>query len=224
VIASFATIELRRYTLRAGMREQLIALFEREFIESQEACGMTPIGHYRDLDDDNSFVWFRGFERFEGRRAALEAFYVHSEAWRAYRDEANATMLDSDNVLLLRAARGGSGFDLRGLRRPQPEEVPSPSYVAASIRMSAAPVTESIVADFETRVFPKLRSFGRVAYFVTEERPNDFPRLPVREGEWAFVVIGVCADQASLDAWARLFRQEGYETMRLVPAARSLFR
>ena len=54
-------LELRQYTLRPGMRDVLIELFEREFVESQEALGMTLVGQFRDLDDPNRFVWLRGF-------------------------------------------------------------------------------------------------------------------------------------------------------------------
>ena len=35
--------------MRPGRRDDLEALLEREFIESQEACGMVPLGQYRDL-------------------------------------------------------------------------------------------------------------------------------------------------------------------------------
>src|SRR5260370_36686938 len=115
--ATFGVVELRRYALHPGGRDVLIPLFEREFIERQESCGMVPIGHYRDLDDPNSFVWFRGFADMETRRGALEAFYT-SPAWMDHRDAANATMIDSDNVLLLRCARPATGFDPQSLTRP----------------------------------------------------------------------------------------------------------
>jgi hypothetical protein len=37
-------VELRQYTVHAGMRDVLIELFDREFVESQEAAGMKVIG------------------------------------------------------------------------------------------------------------------------------------------------------------------------------------
>jgi hypothetical protein len=46
-------VELRQYTLHAGRRDELIELFEREFIETQEALGMRVIGQFRDLDDSD---------------------------------------------------------------------------------------------------------------------------------------------------------------------------
>ncbi|MCE3544317.1 NIPSNAP family protein, partial [Escherichia coli] len=44
-------VELRRYTLHPGRRDDLIDLFDTHFLESQEACGMTVIGQFRDPDD-----------------------------------------------------------------------------------------------------------------------------------------------------------------------------
>src|SRR5450432_2088836 len=83
-----------------GLRDVLIELFEREFIESQEALGMTLVGQFRDLDNPDRFVWLRGFADMTIRAQALEAFYS-GPIWRAHRAAANETMIDSDNVLLL---------------------------------------------------------------------------------------------------------------------------
>ncbi|WP_433511263.1 NIPSNAP family protein [Nonomuraea sp. CA-143628] len=93
--------ELRNYTLHPGQRDTLIDLFEREFIEGQEEAGIGVVGHFRDLDEPNMYPWMRKFPDMEARRAALTAFYG-GPIWKANRDAANATMIDSDNVLLLR--------------------------------------------------------------------------------------------------------------------------
>src|SRR2546430_3146265 len=91
--------ELRQYTLHPGQRDALIDIFEREFVETQEAVGMRRPGMFRDLDEPDRFVWLRGFESMADRAGALTAFYT-GPAWKANRDAANATMIDSDNVLL----------------------------------------------------------------------------------------------------------------------------
>ena len=200
---TFKPVELRRYALRPQRRETLIALFERQFIESQEACGMVPFGHYRDLDDPDAFVWLRGFPAFDLRGDALASFYG-SPTWTAHRAAANATMIDSDNVLMLRDARPGSGFELRGLDRPALDGAESrgDGIVAVTVFMLERPASEPLIASFEEVVLPALLGCAhRIAYLVTEERRNAFPRLPVREGEFAFVVAGVCSTPAALDAW-----------------------
>ena len=227
----FDTVELRRYTTKPGRRDELITLFEREFLESQEACGMVPIGHYCDLTDPNAFVWYRGFPDMESRQVALDAFYVHSDAWLLNREAANATMVDSDNVLLLRPARAQSGFDLGGLRRSGDQG--RHSFVAASIVMLHQAVDEARVSAFERNLLPH-QIAQRVAYFVTEERANNFPRLPVREGESAFVATGACEDIEALGKWMQAFDDAGTgdprraevlatEHLQLAPAPRSLF-
>src|SRR5437899_2034129 len=112
-------VELRQYTLHPGMRDVLIELFDRNFIESQEALGMKIIGQFRDLDDPNRFVWLRGFPDMASRAQALQDFYG-GPVWKVHREAANATMIDSDNVLLLRPASPASGFSLENRERLRP--------------------------------------------------------------------------------------------------------
>src|ERR1700722_15845065 len=104
-----AIVELRQYTLHPGRRATLVALFEREFLEPQEALGMTIAGEFAAIDQPHRFVWLRGFSDMTARRAGLEAFYG-GPVWKAHRDAANATMIASDDVLLLHPARPGAGF------------------------------------------------------------------------------------------------------------------
>jgi hypothetical protein len=51
--AECAVVELRQYTLKPGRRDDLIELFDREFIESQEAEGAHLLGQFRDLDRED---------------------------------------------------------------------------------------------------------------------------------------------------------------------------
>jgi len=110
-------VELRQYTMHPGKRDVLIDLFDREFIESQEALGIKIIGQFRDLDRPDRFVWLRGFRDMSSRARALTDFYG-GPVWKARREAANATMIDSDNVLLLRPALSTSGFSLENMKRP----------------------------------------------------------------------------------------------------------
>ena len=68
-------VELRQYTLHPGQRDVLIDLFDREFVETQEAAGMRIIGQFRDLDHPDRFVWLRGFRDMTSRAKALTDFY-----------------------------------------------------------------------------------------------------------------------------------------------------
>jgi NIPSNAP len=192
-------LELRQYTLHPGQRDVLIDLFEREFVESQETVGMSIIGTFRDLDDPDRFVWLRGFSDMDSRAAALAAFYG-GPAWRAHRDAANATMIDSDNVLLLRPVGPRTGFDLDGAVRPPVGARPPSSVVYATICYRDRPAS---VAD-------------PLALLETEPAENTFPALPVRTGEDVFVWFSRSADPDPLPSTM--------ERLRLAPTARSLLR
>src|SRR4051812_12226999 len=70
-----SVIELRQYALQPGRREDLIALFEDEFIEPQRAAGIRLLGQFRDVDAADGFVWLRGFRDMPARAEALRSFY-----------------------------------------------------------------------------------------------------------------------------------------------------
>jgi hypothetical protein len=177
-------VELRQYTLHPGARDTLVELFDREFVTGQEAVGIDVIGQFRDLDDPDRFVWLRGFPDMAARRRSLEAFYG-GPVWKRHCDAANATMIDSDDVLLLRPARPGSGFD------------------AARPRRSNGPVVATILPVDDTELEPALVQAADAVY-VTETSPNDFPALPVREGE----NVVVWFSSAAVDGAAQVLRLE----------------
>jgi hypothetical protein len=116
----YPIVELRQYRLRSGQREVLIDLFDREFVESQEAAGMAIVGQFRDLDEPDRFVWIRGFADMPSRARALASFYG-GPVWKAHSTQANATMIDTDNVLLLRPVTVRSGFPVPEAGRPCPD-------------------------------------------------------------------------------------------------------
>ena len=176
-------VELRRYKLRPGTRETLIELFERELIESQEAEGITLIGQFRDVANPAAFTWLRGFPSMSRRAAALERFYS-GPVWSAHRTEANATMLDVDDVLLLRPARPDSAFRLEDERAEIGSEQSSSGVIEATIlHLEDPPESNGLVSFFESAIAPTLGSSGGtvLGYFLTERSPNNYPALPIRE-------------------------------------------
>jgi len=194
-------VELRQYTLYPGKRDVLIDLFDREFVESQEALGMKVIGQFRDLDNPNRFVWLRGFRDMPSRAQALKDFYG-GPVWKAHREAANATMIDSDNVLLLHPATPTSGFSFRNKERPQAGSNETRSeLVVATIYYFDAPVDAAFVQLFEKTGKPAAIGSGAtvLAYFVTEHSENTFPALPVREGENVFVWFARFNDAAAYE-------------------------
>ncbi|HEX7121402.1 MAG TPA: hypothetical protein VF178_03450 [Gemmatimonadaceae bacterium] len=232
-------VELRQYTLLPGKRDVLIDIFEREFIEWQEAVGIEVIDHFRDLDDPDRFVWLRGFPDLPTRATANEAFYA-GEVFRRNRDTANAVLVDYTNVLLLRPAGPAWVYPTDGERPPAGVTGGPTCLVVATIYQLDPAAEAEFPAFFETSVAPELTACGAttLAAYATEHSPNNYPRLAIREGEHVFVWFSRFADVAAyerhLTGLARSPRWRGEiepalaqrikgtpEVRRLVPTARS---
>jgi NIPSNAP len=192
-------VELRQYTLHPGKRDVLIELFDREFVESQEALGMKIIGQFR--DESERFVWLRGFRDMPSRAQQLTDFYG-GPVWKAHREAANTTMIDSDNVLLLHPATPTSGFSLADRKRPGVGATATrKDLIVATIYYFDVPVNARFVELFEKTLKPALTDSGVsvLACFVTEHSENTFPALPVREGENVFVWFARFDDSAAYE-------------------------
>jgi quinol monooxygenase YgiN len=196
-------VELRQYTLHPGRRDELVELFEREFVESQDAVGARVVGTFRDLGAPDRFVWLREFADMAARRDALTAFYG-GPVWAAHRDAANATMIEFDDVLLLEPVAG----EFRGAARPPVGAGrPGPSRVLLEVRAAGSDVEESASA----------------VVLRTAPHANDFPALPIRDEQ---VVVRLTAHDTAADAAAARERLApgALQVAELEPTARSAFR
>ena len=196
---------------------------------------MCVLGQFRDLDDPDSFVWMRGFADMNARREALESFYG-GPVWKEHARAANATMIDSDNVLLLRPV---AGLELDRARRAAAGTVDPPGLLAVTIWSLACDRAARVPELFRGALEPALGAAGiRVlASFATERSDNTFPGLPVRENEDVFVCMSMfdnaaaharhvhALEHSSLwsDACHALapFLARPEEVLRLTPTARS---
>ena len=217
-----AVIELRQYTLHPGQRELLIELFEREFIEPQQALGLHVTGIFRDIDAPDRFVWLRGFPDMASRATRLAGFY-DGPVWQQHRAAANATMVDSDDVLMLRPAVSQA-------------RVGSAALVTATVcPLRSAADADALVARFDRTVRAEWLAAGAqwVVGLVTEATPNNYPRLPIREGEPVVVWLSGFTDEitqrrhaaqlVASPAWAECTGHLDAvpQTLRLAPTTRS---
>jgi hypothetical protein len=190
-------VELRRYTLVPGRRDEMISIFERELMETQEATGMSVLGTFRDLDRPDHFVWLRGFPDMAARHDSLTEFYS-GPVWKRHGPSVRPTMVDTDDVLLLRPAAPGSG--LGPLPLPPPGAEPGGRVVVR--------VYPAELADRAPR--------GDLASFLTEPAENTFPGLPVRADASVYLTLDRSAEPRDYDDRA--------EIARLSPTARSPLR
>lgn len=215
-----AIVELRTYTTYPGTRDTLIELFEREFIESQEATGMRLIGQLRDANDADRFLWLRGFADMAARQHALTTFYG-GPIWQAHRAAANATLYDNDDVLLLRPVQP---FALDGLPRPPVGAAAPDGLVVITTYHFADAVPDGFAAWFDATVRPRIAG-TILATLVSDHSPNSFPRLPVREGVHAFVWLARYPSRAAYDdVIATLGRDLAWRTEHFAALRRQLAR
>lgn len=233
----YPVVELRQYTLYPGQREVLIDIFDREFVETQEAEGMAIIGQFRDLDREDRFVWLRGFADMDVRARSLTAFYT-SATWRAHGKAAGATMIDIDDVLLLRPSAPDSGFPPPASGRPPREasQVVRPAgRLLVTICLRDHPFDDDFAANFAGWIAPRLTAAGAapLAWFQTEYAENNYPPLPVRTGVHAFIWLTRFAAGDQLAAHLDWLAGQGdlnralpadTQRLRLAPTTRSLLR
>ena len=142
---------------------------------------MHVLGQFRDLDDPDSFVWLRGFNDMPTRKRALEAFY-DGPVWKQHAAAANATMIDVDNVLLLRPL---SVFALEtNGRRPAPGSTESqPRLLVATIYPLRRPTAGDLPAFFR---LPKWsRRSTRRASPCSRPTPRSTARTTTRHCRYA---------------------------------------
>jgi hypothetical protein len=237
---ALSVLELRQYTLHPGRRDELIALFERAFVESQEDAGIRVLATFRDLDDPDRFVWMRAFPDMPSRAGSLAAFYG-GPVWKAHRDAANATMIASDNVFLLRPVGCDQGLQAALQRRAPAGAGPRAGGVfTITICPLRAPADDALVHAFDQHVHPWWVGVGGdlLACWTSEDAPNDFPRLPVRENEPVLAWLTRFDDEAAERRHATLLQASGClarpewcrhlsgapTQLRLVPTHRSALR
>lgn len=172
-------LELRIYQLKPNQRDTLITLFERNFVESQDALGARIVGTFRVPELPDRFVWLRTFASMQARATALQAFYT-SDTWRANSRAANETMISVDDVYLLRAA--GKRLHLPSGRPAQAIEHAASTTISIGIFPASAAREVELCAQTDPAM---------LATYVTEESPNNFPALPVREDR---VVVAIRRD------------------------------
>jgi hypothetical protein len=201
-------LELRTYALHPGRRDELIDLFERELLETQEAAGLRVLGQLRALDAPDCFVWLRGHGDAARRAERLSRFY-DGPVWRAHRDAANSTMVSSDDVLLLEPAAPGTALRLPAHRPAPGEPAPQGVWLATTLLQPAA-VDGARRARFAREVVPLLSETGaRLAgCYTASARPNDFPRHPVREGLFGLVWFASFESEAACRAHLAALQQD----------------
>jgi hypothetical protein len=200
---SFDVIELRRYTIQPGQRENFADYFDAYFPEAFQQLGAIAFGQFFERDKPSMFTWLRGFRDLDARAVVNSAFY-YGPVWKEHKQTVNPLMIDSDDVLLLRPLR-----PIPVLPAVDPVRERG---VRGVVVMHIVPGTDAEVIE---RAYAKYECAGLL---VTLDAPNNFPQLPVRtDGPWV-VWLGVFDDAAEFSPI------DGGEVVMLMPTRRSRLR
>lgn len=200
---SFDVIELRRYTIQPGQRENFAAYFDAYFPEAFQQLGAIAFGQFFERDKPSMFTWLRGFRDMDARAVVNSTFY-YGPVWKEHKQTVNPLMIDSDDVLLLRPVRPIPVLPaVDPVREREPRGV-----VVMHVLHGADP-------DRVDRAYAQYECAGLL---VTLDAPNNFPQLPVRnDGPWV-VWLGLFDDASDFDPI------EGGEVVVLHPTPRSRLR
>lgn len=207
-LGNFQVIELRRYIIKEGKREDFSHYFESYFPEAFQQLGAIAFGQGLERDAADRFTWLRGFHDMDARATVNAAFY-YGPLWKEHRATLNGLLIDSDDVLLLRPMSPE-----RALRvLPAVDVVGEREGAQGIIVMQVFAVAENGVDEFAARaeeIFARYRSAGvrEAGQLVTLDAPNNFPQLPVRTDGPYLVWIGVAKNDAMLDAQFRPLVQD----------------
>jgi hypothetical protein len=108
-LKDFQVIEFRRYTIREGEREHFAQYFETYFPEAFQQLGAIIYGQFLERDSRSRFTWIRGFKDMDARATVSAAFY-YGPLCKEHRMLMNNRLIDSDDVLLLRALHPERGI------------------------------------------------------------------------------------------------------------------
>lgn len=103
-------VEVRRYRIKPGRREEFLEFFRTRSIPALQAHGMRVFGPLVDLENPNAFVWLRGFPSLEARDAMKTAFY-EGELWKNELEAIAMPMLESYDVHLTETGPGFVTFE-----------------------------------------------------------------------------------------------------------------
>jgi hypothetical protein len=185
-----------------------------------------------------------GFASMPSRARALASFYG-GPVWKAHSARANATMIDSDNVLLLRPVTARSGFPAPASARPPAGQAPAthapathapathapathapatPSRVLVTLYYRDRPFDRAFADFFDRQARPVLIGTGAtpLACLQTKHAENTFPALPFRTGENVFAWLARFPDPAHLDDHIRQIERSADWRHRVLPELSAL--
>jgi hypothetical protein len=92
-------VEVRKYTIKTGLRAKFIEFFETRAVPAMREVGMEIVGPLLDVENPDVFVFLRGFPSLEERDRMKKEFY-EGELWINELEAIAMPMLERYEVIL----------------------------------------------------------------------------------------------------------------------------
>jgi len=102
-------VEVRRYRIKPGKRDEFIRFFENRSVPALLDHGMKVMGPLIDVENPNAFVFLRGFPSLEAREQMKDAFYG-GKLWKDELEAIAMPMIESYDVVLTETTAGFVNF------------------------------------------------------------------------------------------------------------------
>jgi len=154
------------------------------------------LGQFKINGINDRFIWMRGFADMNTRMRFLNNFYVESRVWKEFGPGANAMMINSDNVYLLRplnnnkCAKEQSEAINGNLLKMNNGIIVVDFYICNS-------TLDKVINLFHSSYIPFIKTLNidNITLWVSEMSENDFPRLPVFQDKNLLLTITKYGDE-----------------------------
>jgi hypothetical protein len=102
-------VEVRKYTIKSGLRANFIEFFETRSVPAMQESGMEIIGPLLDVENPDVFVFLRGFPSLEERDRMKKDFY-EGKLWLNDLEAIAMPMLEHYDVILTETSSGFVNF------------------------------------------------------------------------------------------------------------------
>lgn len=93
-------IEMRTYKLKPGCREQFLEIFRTKSVPAHAEIGMTILGPFLSIDDQDTFFFMRGFPDLPSREPMKAKFY-EGNLWKKELENVLMPMIEKYDVVLV---------------------------------------------------------------------------------------------------------------------------
>jgi hypothetical protein len=183
-------LELRNYLLKPNMADEFNSYFNKHFVKPMTELSGYTLGQFQIKGVNDKFVWLRGFTDMSTRVKFLNDFYINSLSWKEFGSGANAMMINSDNVYLLRPLT-------KGKNAAEQSETINGNFLQTDKGITVIDfyicnsTLDKTIDLFNTSYLPFLKTLNieDISLWVSEMTENDFPRLPVFQDKNLLVTI-----------------------------------